>query len=120
MADIPATLTTDLVPDAVRTVIRLLAPADPDKVSGDQELIGDLGYHSLALAELGFTLEDMFCLDPVTPEKAMVMSSVDDITALITEALGQGDGRLPEVAEVRAICAQYGAVWDPEQAAAAT
>lgn len=118
MTDAAATPAPDLIPAAVRTVVRLLAPSAPVWITGSQELVGDLGYHSLALAELGFTLEDLFALDPITPEQAMSLVSVDDITALIQETIGSGRGRLPTADDLETVCAQYGTTWDPEEATA--
>jgi len=119
MTDPDVTPTLGLIPAAVRTVVRLLAPSAPTRVTGDQELIGDLGYHSLALAELGFTLEDLFALEPITPEQAMSLGSVDDIIELIRGAIYSCQGKSPSVDDLELVCAQYGAVWDPEETATA-
>jgi acyl carrier protein len=119
MTDPDITPTLGLIPAAVRTVVRLLAPSAPARVTGDQELVGDLGYHSLALAELGFTLEDLFALEPITPEQAMSLSSIDDLIELIRGAIHSAQGKPPSVNDLELVCAQYGATWDPEEAATA-
>jgi hypothetical protein len=43
----------------------------------------------------------------------MLLRSVGDITALIDQALASSEAQLPEVAEVQALCARYGAQWNP-------
>lgn len=105
---------SDLVPAVVHEVVRLIAPHPVQQVTGQLRLIHDLGFHSLALAELGFTLEDLFGLDAVTPERAMTLREVGDIVALIRAALADGSGRAPEVAQVEEFCERYGTVWKPE------
>lgn len=114
MPDTDTDVAIDLVPAVVRQVVRLVAPQPPQSVTEQQHLIGDLGFHSLALAELGFTLEDLFGLDAITPERAMTLQSVGDIVELIRGALADGDAHLPATADVRAFCAQYGAQWSPD------
>ncbi len=96
--------------------VRLIAPAPPEVVTGAHLLIGDLGFHSLALAELGFTLEDLFSLDAVTPEQAMSLGTVGDISALIGKALAGNEATLPTVADVTSFYERYGAAWDPQAA----
>ncbi|MBS2965024.1 acyl carrier protein [Actinocrinis puniceicyclus] len=107
-------LPADLLPAAVRQMVRLVAPHRTERVTAEHQLIGDLGFHSLALAELGFTLEDLFGLDAITPERAMALRTVGDLVALIEGALAEDAARLPSREEVEAVCAQYGAAWDPE------
>jgi acyl carrier protein len=100
-------ITADQVPAVVREVTRLVAPQAPAQVVDGDQLIGDLGFHSLAQAELAFTLEDLFDLDAVTPERAMTLQTVGDIVALITEALDEGNVRLPRTQEVDDFYARY-------------
>ena len=114
MPETDSAVESDLVPAVVHEVVRLIAPHAPAQVTGQLRLIHDLGFHSLALAELGFTLEDLFGLDAVTPERAMTLREVGDIVALIEGALAEGTARRPEVADVDEFCARYGAVWDPK------
>ena len=113
MTSTETALTTAQVPAVVRQVVRLVAPQPPAEVGDAHQLIGDLGFHSLALAELAFTLEDLFGLDAITPERAMTLATVGDIAGLIDEAIAEGAARLPGVEEVQAFCAQYGAEWSP-------
>ena len=106
------------VPAVVRQIVRLVAPQAPDELTEANRLIGDLGFHSLALAELVFTLEDMFGLGAVSPEEVMTLNSVGDISVgdivkLVADAVVKGDAHVPSIADVRALCAQYGAEWSP-------
>ncbi|WP_327299440.1 acyl carrier protein [Streptomyces sp. NBC_01387] len=113
MAQNATVLQADLVPAVVHQVIRLVAPQAPQHLRSDHQLIGDLGFHSLSLAELGFTLEDLFRLDSITPERAMALRTVEDIVDLILNALAQDAAELPATSEVETVCAQYGTTWNP-------
>ncbi len=129
MADTDSKVNTELVPAVVRQILRLVAPQAPEEIAGAHQLIGDLGFHSLALAELVFTLEDLFGLDAITPDQVMTLNSVGDIhlgdisagdicvadiVRLIADGLVKGNAHLPSVADVRSLCAQYGTEWRPE------
>lgn len=115
MADtgIRTTVSADAVPDLLATLVGLIAPQQVEQVSRDHALIDDLGFHSIALAELGFTVEDLFRFETLTPETAMSLHRVGDIVDLVTEHVADGSAALPETAEVDAICARYGATWPP-------
>lgn len=114
MTETDAVVRIDAVRAVVIQIVRLISPERPARAYSGQDLIGELGFHSLALAELSFTLEDLFALDAVTPERAMSMRTVGDIVDLVQEALAAGAARLPDVDEVRAVCQRYGLDWDPE------
>ena len=114
MPETESVVESDLVPAVVHEVVRLIAPHPPQQVNAQLRLIHDLGFHSLALAELGFTLEDLFGLDAVTPERAMTLREVGDIVALIQDAVAEGAARPPLVADVEEFCERYGVVWKPE------
>lgn len=49
----------------VRSIILDLAPEKIPAEQGDLRLLEDLGYHSLAMVELAFALEDEFELPPM-------------------------------------------------------
>jgi acyl carrier protein len=112
MPDINTVIGTDQVRAVVHEVVRLIAPFPLAAVTDEQELVSHLSFHSLALAELSFTLEDLFSLDAVTPEQAMSMSTVGDISDLISKAVADDAATLPAVADVSSFCERYGAVWD--------
>lgn len=98
----------------VTQLLRLIAPHPPQEITAEQQLIGDLGFHSLALAELGFSLEDLFGLDAITPERAMTVKTVGDILDLVEQAVAAGEGAVPPDEDVRDFCAQHGADWAPQ------
>ncbi len=110
---------TGPVPAMVIQVVRLVSPQAPERIVGSHQLIGDLGFHSLALSELGFTLEELFDLDPVTPEVAMRLTTVADIVTLIDEAITADEARLPDPADIQMLCAQYGTSWTKAETDAA-
>ena len=112
-AEAAAAVTEDQVDLVIREMVRVLAPVPRDDVAGPHRLINDLGYHSLALAELGFSLEDLFGLDAVTPEQAMALSTVDDLSGLIDSALAASTATLPPTREVALFFERHGATWNP-------
>lgn len=112
MPEINTAIGTGQVRAVVHEVVRLIAPFPQEVVTDEQELVNQLAFHSLALAELGFALEELFSLDAVTPEQAMSMTTVGDITALIGDAIADGEATLPAVSEITSFCERYGAVWD--------
>ena len=61
---------------AVREVILELAPSKGQQAEDDSRLIEDLGYHSLALLELAFSLEDEFDLTPIDEQTAQSITTV--------------------------------------------
>lgn len=111
MTDIGITVRADDVPDLLGTLVRLIAPVRVMRTEPGHRLIADLGYHSLAVAELGFTLEDLFRVETFSPETAMTVERVEDVTELIRRYLAEGDACLPECSEVDAVFARYGASW---------
>jgi acyl carrier protein len=119
MTGIETPIDKALIPDLIRHAVRMVAPDFPDSVADTDRLIGDLGFHSLALVELAFVIEELFQLDPITPEQAMGIAAVGDIEHLILTALDLGVGQLPTNALVADTSAQYGAQWkaapEPQQ-----
>jgi acyl carrier protein len=63
----------------IRDLIRELAPTPDGLAAENPRLVEDLGYHSLALLELAFTLEDEFGLDPIDQETAKTIVTAGDI-----------------------------------------
>ncbi|WP_328677040.1 acyl carrier protein [Streptomyces sp. NBC_01261] len=102
------------IPGLVCTLVRLVAPQKTGTVGPDHRLVQDLGFHSLALAELGFTIEDLFRLEALTPEVAMSLERVADVIRLIGGHVDDGSITLPSHFEVNSICARYGTTWSPE------
>ncbi|MEH1123246.1 acyl carrier protein [Micromonospora sp. CPCC 206061] len=91
MSNAPDTLVDgrpeDEIRAGVRSIVTELAPETESEASDDARLVDDLGYHSLALLELAFTLEDQFDLDPIEQERAQDISTVRDIANLVIDEL---------------------------------
>jgi acyl carrier protein len=68
----------------IRNLILELAP-NPDGARPDQAalLIDDLEYHSLALIELAFTLEDEFDLEPIDETTATQIVTARDVEEFV-------------------------------------
>ncbi|MFI6042511.1 acyl carrier protein [Nocardia sp. NPDC051321] len=74
------------VRNAVRAIVVDLAPG-ADEAHSTSVLIDDLGYHSLALLELGFTLEDEFDLPPIDQQTAQQVTTVAAVEDHVVTAL---------------------------------
>lgn len=73
----------------VRDMIADLAPESGAETTADKLLIEDLGYHSLALLELAFTLEDEFDLEPLDEETARRIVTVADVEDIVIRLLSE-------------------------------
>jgi acyl carrier protein len=75
----------------VRSIILQVAP-NPDGVqsSGETKLVDHLEYHSLALLELGFTMEDEFNLPPLDQSQVQDISTVEEVEDLVLRLLKHG------------------------------
>lgn len=81
------------VRDYVADIILELAP-NPDELDSDTKLrlVEDLGFHSLALLELAFTLEDEFDLPPIDEATARQITSVGKVADhVVNELRGRGE-----------------------------
>lgn len=84
MSDQPGATRTDLwseeeVSATIRELIMDLAPSPEAAQQGDARLAEDLGFHSLALLELAFSLEDEFDLPPIDEETARQITTVSRV-----------------------------------------
>jgi acyl carrier protein len=69
----------DEIRETIRLIVMELAP-EPDRTLGDDALLMDhLAYHSLALMELAFTLEDEFDLLPVDEATGRSIQCIGDV-----------------------------------------
>jgi acyl carrier protein len=76
----------------VRSIILQVAP-NPDGVqAGRTKLVDHLEYHSLALLELGFTLEDEFDLPPIDQAQVQDITTVEEVEDLVLGLLRQRTG----------------------------
>jgi acyl carrier protein len=72
----------------VRSIIIELAPSpDGARTGTPTRLVEDLAYHSLALLELGFTLEDEFNLPPIDQERVQHITTVEEVEDLVLSLL---------------------------------
>ncbi|MEV0156300.1 acyl carrier protein [Micromonospora sp. NPDC050686] len=95
-----AQIRADQVPALIHQVVRRISPLDPRAVGDTLRLSEDLGYDSLALAELSFTLEDLFGLSTLTPDRVLTIDEVRDVVSLIEQALADDRAHLPARSDV--------------------
>ncbi len=80
-------MSADDVADIQSVIIQLikdLCPGNAEKMTNKSHLANDLGYHSLALVELAFALEDKFDLEPIDQVTAKSIQTVGDIVNYVT------------------------------------
>jgi len=70
--------TDESVRSLIREVIVDLAPS-PGEIVAEARLVEDLGYHSLSLLELAFSLEDEFDLPTIDEPTARRILTVGDV-----------------------------------------
>jgi acyl carrier protein len=83
------TLEEDKVRARVRDVIAHVAPGDVTEFTPDARLIDDLDYHSLALLELAFALEEEYGLPPIDDVIAAQITTVGDVEQYILSQLSE-------------------------------
>jgi acyl carrier protein len=82
-------LTDDEVRAKVLAVIADMAPKQDVTVNAESVLIKDLGYHSLALMEVAFALEDEFDLDPIDEKTARQITTVGAVQDLVIKKIAE-------------------------------
>ena len=87
------TLSAEEIHKLVHAIVLELKPDPNSTFSDEARLVDDLGYHSLALLELAFALEDEFELQPIDEPTARKIRTVKDIENHILGEL-QSSGRL--------------------------
>lgn len=79
-SETPVSATSSRSESDVRRIIRglvlELAPHEGAVTAEDPRLVEDLAYHSLAVLELAFTIEDEFDLEPIDQETAQHIQTV--------------------------------------------
>jgi acyl carrier protein len=79
------------------TILQLIKELAPNQsleaLKREHRLVEDLEYHSLALMELAFTLEDEFGLDPISEEDALKIVSAGDVEQYVVDEL-RGKGKI--------------------------
>ena len=80
--------TVGLTPDEVRRLtIDVVQECSPERTAisdTNMHFIDDLGYHSIALMELGFALEDKFNLPPIEAEDVEGVETVEQLISFIS------------------------------------
>jgi acyl carrier protein len=80
-------LSVNEIRNVIRGVILELAPLAAAGPLDELSLVGDLGYHSLALLELAFALEDEFGLPPMDEERAQRIQTVEQVEEYVLDVL---------------------------------
>lgn len=71
----------------IRRTVREMAPNPEGWIGDDPRLAEDLEYHSLALVELAFVLEDEFGLPPIDEASAVAIRTAGDVERYVVKAL---------------------------------
>jgi len=94
MTEQPSALTAGKSEEEIRaSVLAMIIDLAPDadgEFDADSLLVEDLGYHSLALMEITFALEDEFDLEPIDENAARKIKTVGQVQDLV---LQQARGR---------------------------
>lgn len=88
----PSPRTEADVRSAVAAVIADMSPNEGVTAHPESQLVNDLGYHSLALMELAFALEDEFDLDPIDEDTARKITTVGAVQDLVVQRIAERDG----------------------------
>jgi acyl carrier protein len=108
MVETNVSIRVDDVPAVVQELVRVIAPERVTHTEPDHRLIEDLGYHSLVLAELRFTVEDLFGIESLGAEAAAAVERVADILAVVDRCIEAREGELPDIGAVDALFSRYG------------
>jgi acyl carrier protein len=76
--------------EEIISLVIALSP-EPDRAVGDvskANFIDDLGYHSVALVELGFAVEEQFGLEPIEAEDVEDVVTPEDLARFVADRLG--------------------------------
>jgi acyl carrier protein len=83
--------TEEQIREQVLAVVLDLAPNSGGAHGLDAHLVEDLGYHSLALLELAFALEDEFDLEPIDEETARKITTVRLVQDIVIKRIRERD-----------------------------
>jgi acyl carrier protein len=83
--------TEEQIRESVLTIVVDMAPNSEGAKGPDTRLVEDLGYHSLALLELAFALEDEFDLEPIDEETARKITTIGAVQDAVIERIGRRD-----------------------------
>lgn len=108
MTHTPAAIGAEAIAPVVIGMVQVVAPRKLDRIDLDHRLVGDLGFHSLVLAELGYNLEDLFALQALNPEAAMKLERVSDVIELVSAEVVAGRAELPDAEALSGMFSRYG------------
>ncbi|HEX8691184.1 MAG TPA: acyl carrier protein [Longimicrobium sp.] len=74
---------------AARSLVLRLAPEGGADREGSLRLVDDLAYHSVAVLELAFAVEEAFGLSPMDLQTASAIHTTDDLEAFVLGRLRQ-------------------------------
>lgn len=74
-----AVIEGDALRAKVRETLLRFAASTPESISRDTQLVNDLGYHSLAMLEAIFTLEDEIGVELIDDGTAGEITTVGDV-----------------------------------------
>jgi acyl carrier protein len=89
----PAQRTEADIRATVVAVIADMAPNQDVTVTAASHLVQDLGYHSLALMEVAFAIEDEFDLDPIDEDTARKITTVGAVQDLVVQRIEDRDAK---------------------------
>jgi len=72
-------LTEEAIRRGTQEIVFAMAPVPAAATDADLDLVDGLGYHSLALLELAYALEDEYELPPIDQESAQRIKRVSDV-----------------------------------------
>ena len=75
--------------DAVVAMVLAMAPEQPSPSvdPATANFVDELGYHSVALVEPGFAVEERFELDPITAEDVEDVTTAKDLARFVVSRL---------------------------------
>jgi acyl carrier protein len=76
-------LTAHEVEQIIKKMVRELCPGDASQMTDTSRLAEDLGYHSLALVELAFAIEDRFDIEPIDQGIAQTIRTVANVVGYV-------------------------------------
>jgi acyl carrier protein len=82
--------TFEEVRSEVFALVLEMAPEPPPGAAdvAAASFVDDLGYHSVALVELGIAIEERFLLDPILAEDVEDVLTADDLARFVSDRLG--------------------------------
>lgn len=94
-----------IVDDVVGRMVGMFAPEPTERARPEDLLLEDLGFTSLRLLELAFTLEELFMMDPATMGSAPPVGTVRDLSDFLAEKVSTGEATVPTMDAVEAAAA---------------